>query len=186
MKLHEIGHPYHCSRGNYYARGDQQPTSHYKSWADFMSEEGDSDMDYNLVFRWDWTIRDGKGEDVEPNPDPNYRDGELQVCFMVQRKGLYRWVTIEVCGADDEAVRSWLQGRLDHLMRCWAPIGVREIPTAEVERLRAALAYARDFIGEAHCSGHKCRLPHCDSCFGDDAEEVDWDRLRPEVEPETT
>lgn len=37
------------------------------------------------------------------------------VTTMGQRKGLFRWVTVEVCRADEQAVRDWLQVRWEHM-----------------------------------------------------------------------
>lgn len=123
--LWEVGHAYYCNEGNYYARGDQQPFAHYKSFAEFMAEEGDSDMDYNLLFRFDWSEEccDEEGEELPPfNGDVNYRNGELKLFWMGQRKGLYRWSIIEVCRADEPAVIEFLRPRLAHLMGLWAPL----------------------------------------------------------------
>lgn len=115
--LWEVDHPYYCNEGNYYAGGREQPNTHYKSWADFMSEFGDADFDMNLLFRWDWS------EDETPfNGDANYRNGELAVFWMGQRKGLYFWSTVEVCRADEPAVIEFLRPRLKHLLKLWEPL----------------------------------------------------------------
>jgi hypothetical protein len=120
-RLWEIKHPYYCNESNYYARGDQQPVTEYKSWPEFAAAEGEADFDMNLVFRWDW--REGPDWDLaEFNGDPNYRNGKLLVFWMGQRKGLYRWTEIEVCRADEPAIREWLKPRLKHLLSLWAPL----------------------------------------------------------------
>lgn len=116
--LWEANHSYYCSESNYFSNDCQ--TSH-KSWADFIAEEGDADIDMNLVFRWDW--REGPDWDLPIyNGDPNYRNGKLWLFFVGQRKGLFRSVEVEVCRADEPAVRQWLQTRFDHLMGLWEPI----------------------------------------------------------------
>lgn len=121
MKLWEASHRYYCNEGNYFARGDQQPTCRYRSWGEFLSEEGDSDPDYNLLFRWDW--REGEDYDLAPyNGDDNYRNGLLMLFWMGQRKGLYRWTEVEVCRADEPSVREFLQDRFDFLVSLWAPL----------------------------------------------------------------
>jgi hypothetical protein len=120
--LWEADHPYYCSVGNYYAPRREQPMAHYRSWADFMSEEGDSDRDYNLLFRWDWREGGDWGHGTAFNGDENYRNGVLLLFWMGQRKGLYRWTEVEVCRADEPAVREFLGTRMKHLLSLWEPI----------------------------------------------------------------
>lgn len=121
MRLWEADHAYYCNNGNYYAPGNEQPTCRYRAWGEFIAAEGDSDFDYNLLFRWDW--HEGEDYDLSPyNGDDNYRNGELLLFWMGQRKGLYRWTVVEVCRADEPAIRAWLQPRLDHLASLWLPL----------------------------------------------------------------
>jgi hypothetical protein len=118
--LWEVNHAYYCNRGNYYAPGNDQPMQEYRSFGDFIAEEGDADIDYNLVFRWDWT----EGDDWELpkyNGDDNYRNGRLAIFFMGQRKGLYRWVEIEVCRNDEPSVKEFLIPRWQYLRDLWEP-----------------------------------------------------------------
>jgi hypothetical protein len=117
--LWEAKHLYYCNEGNYFAR--ESVGSHYKSLVDFLSEEAESDMDYNLVFRWDWDEEDGD-EQSTYNGDDYYRNGVLKVFFMGQRKGLYRYSTVEVCRADEPAVIEYLRPRLGHLLSLWEPL----------------------------------------------------------------
>lgn len=85
-------------------------------------------MDYNLVFRFDWVPPYKEGDDVEWESeiewkgDESYRDSVLKLFFMGQRKGLYWWVTIDVCRADEPAVREWLNTRWEHMRKLWAPL----------------------------------------------------------------
>jgi len=122
LHLWEAKHPYYCSESNYYAPGNEQPMSAYKSWADFIDGQGDSDFDYNLVFRWDWNERNPEADELTFNGDVNYRNGKLLVFFMGQRKGLYRWCEVDVCRADEPAVIAYLQPRFEHLKSLWAPL----------------------------------------------------------------
>lgn len=48
--LWEVDHPYYCSEGNYFERGCHAA---YSRWQDFIAEQGDCDLDMNLVFRFD-------------------------------------------------------------------------------------------------------------------------------------
>lgn len=120
--LFEADHPYYCNEGNYYAPGNDQPTARYRTWAEFIEEEGESDMDYNLLFRWDWRESEDWGHGSPFNGDPNYRNGVLLLYWMGQRKGLYRWTEIEVCRADEPAIRAFLQIRFDYLVSLWGPL----------------------------------------------------------------
>lgn len=120
-RLWEVDHAYYCNDGNYYAPSHDQPTHHYRSWGEFVAEEGDADFDMNLLFRWDW--REGADWGLLPfNGDDNYRNGHLMLFWMGQRKGLYRWTTIEVCRADEPMVIEFLRPRLAHLIALWSPL----------------------------------------------------------------
>lgn len=115
--LWEIKHDYYCSDSNYYNNDCEQE---YKSWWDFISEEGDSELDYNLIFRWDW--QEGEDYDLpEFNGDDNYRNAKLKLYFMGQRKGLFRSVTIEVCRADEKQIIVFLQKRWQYIKDLWQP-----------------------------------------------------------------
>lgn len=131
VALWQTDHAYYCNEGNYYASGREQPTSAYRSWAEFLDAEGDCDFDYNLLFRWDW--KEGENHDLPPfNGDVNYRNGKLVLFWMGQRKGLYRWTEVEVCRADEPAVRKWLWPRFDHLVSLWDPfVGTTTPPVGD-------------------------------------------------------
>lgn len=116
--LWEVEHPYYCNEGNYYAPGNDQPTEAYKTFSAFLAEEGDADMDMNLLFRFDWS----EDDDTAFNGDPYYRNGKLLLFWMGQRKGLYRWTEIEVCRADEPAVIEFLRPRFAHMLRLWEPL----------------------------------------------------------------
>ena len=120
--LWEVEHPYYCSEGNYYAPGTDQPTAQYKTFAAFLDDEGDADMDMNLLFRFDWRESEEWGHGTPFNGDPYYRNGVLLLFWMGQRKGLYRWTEIEVCRADEPAVIEFLRPRFAHLLRLWEPL----------------------------------------------------------------
>jgi hypothetical protein len=111
--LWEIEHPYYCNLGNYF---DNNCGNEYESWADFAAEEGDSDFDMNLLFRFDW---------LEADPEERHwgnEEEELRLFWIGQRKGLYRFTQIKVTKADEPAVREWLQKRLDYLLELWLPL----------------------------------------------------------------
>lgn len=117
-RLWEVKHPYYCNLGNYYSN---DCGSEYKSWDEFLAEEGDSDFDYNLLFRFDWK----EGEDWgagEYTGDDYYRNGRLELFWMGQRKGAYRFTTVEVCRADEAYVIDFLKPRWDYMRALWEPL----------------------------------------------------------------
>jgi hypothetical protein len=127
--LWTFDHPYYCSESNYFATGSQQPYVQYASWPEFLAEEGDADMDYNLVFRWDWKPIEFIEDDspaghaaYHAKYDDNYRAYTLQVFWMGQRKGLFRCTEVSVCRADEPSVREWLTVRGEYLRRVWEPL----------------------------------------------------------------
>lgn len=116
--LWEVDHSYYCSEGNYFSN---DCTASYKSLSEFLEAEGSSDLDMNLVFRWDW--REGPAWGAgDYAGDDNYRNGLLNVFIVGQRKGLFRSATVQVCRADEDAVRGFLAPRLAHLLALWAPL----------------------------------------------------------------
>lgn len=123
-RLWEFDHPYYCNEGNYFASG-HECHAHYERWQDFENEQGDADLDMNLVFRFDWEAPrkdDDPCNPIEWRGDEYYRDSLLKLFYLGQRKGLYRWVTVDVCRADEPAVRKWLQVRWDHMRLLWEPL----------------------------------------------------------------
>lgn len=119
--LWDTEHPYYCNEGNYFAKLGECGQD-FGSWGDFVSTEGSSDLDLNLVFRFDWVVRGDDDCKRDPHPDENYRADKLKLFYMGQRKGLYRYVVINVCRADEPQVREWLLVRYKHLLKLWTPI----------------------------------------------------------------
>lgn len=108
--LWECDHPYYCAEENYF--GGEDTTVQFKSFANFIEDMGDSDIDMNLLFRWDW-------EENEVAQDDNYRNGTLSMFFMAQRKGFHFCHKVDVCRNDENAVMEFLRVRLQHLMKLW-------------------------------------------------------------------
>jgi hypothetical protein len=120
--LWECDHSYYCNEGNYFSSNADEPFMSHESFADFLSEEGESDKDYNLLFRWDWKEVDEETGECNFYGDNYYRNGKLLLFFMGQRKGLYRWVEVEVCRADEPSVIKYLAPRWQHMQELWAPL----------------------------------------------------------------
>lgn len=117
--LWEINHPYYCNLGNYYSN---EPGDEFKTWQGFYENYKDADFDMNLIFRWDWEAleSDDKGEPIWKD-DIYYRDGRLEIFWMGQRKGLYRFSVIQVCKADEPEIIAFLKPRYLHLLKLWEP-----------------------------------------------------------------
>lgn len=100
------------------------PENTYASWRKFTREFGKADVDYNLVWRWDWIVHDPeKEEHVDPPVvlAPHY-EHTLFLQMAHQRKGTSFEVEVEVQPEDEEAVRKWLEPHWKRLQEMWAPL----------------------------------------------------------------
>lgn len=109
--LWEAEHPYYANEGNYFSNDCHED---YDDWPSFIEDEGNSDIDMNLVYRWDWK----EGEDW------GIPEGESHLClyFIGQRKALARSVTVRVSRDDEQAIIEFLRPRLKRLMEIWKPL----------------------------------------------------------------
>lgn len=99
-------HPYYCSDSNYYSR---EAYSEYDSIDEFLDDWKDTDMEYNMVFRFDLKMRD----------DGTY---SFECFFMLQRKGIFRpTITNNVTKADTEKIVSFLLPRFEYIQKMWEP-----------------------------------------------------------------
>lgn len=115
QRLWEVDHPYYATEGNYFSNGYH---AEYASWAEFIEEQGDLDLDMNLVYRWDWQVPDP--DDYEP--DEKMPPETLDLFYVGQRKALHRSVSVEIRREDEPAVREWLTVRAEHMRRVWEPL----------------------------------------------------------------
>lgn len=116
--LWECVHPYRCSTANHYSG---ECTYRYRSWADFMAEHGNADLDLNLVFRWDWyESEDHSGSEYAG--DPYYRNGRLVLFTINQQKGIFYTTLVEVCRADEPSVIAYLRPRHQKTLLLWEPL----------------------------------------------------------------
>lgn len=124
--LWEVNHPYYCSEGCYFASGSYLEWVHTNlgSWQDFLDEWGDTDLDMNLVFRWDWDRADPDDYEYEMKEDPDFElpPDYLKVYFYLQRKAYGHSVYVEVTEEDESAVREWLKVRAEHMRSLWEPL----------------------------------------------------------------
>lgn len=92
-----------------------------RRWKEHTGDDGsflNADMDYNLLYRWDWVIADPNDyEKGEPVPGP-----QLKLFYMFQRKALPTSVTVRNMTPEDESeVREFLQRNWKHMQELWAP-----------------------------------------------------------------
>lgn len=121
--LWEGRHAYYCTEGQFFSTQERYRTIwEFKSWADFATEMGKSDMDLNLLFRWDWSEEDDETGEQSYKGDDHYRNGRLSLFFMRQRKGYHSTCIVEVCRADEPQVIAFLRPRLNYLKALWEPL----------------------------------------------------------------
>lgn len=102
--LYDSDHPYRCETANCWSGGDMH--SRFSSWAEFHDDMGDADMDYNLLFRWDWSAESNR----------------LDLFFMQQRKGRFASASINLTPDDEGEVVKWLAERWAHMVEIWSPL----------------------------------------------------------------
>ena len=111
--LWNAAHPYYATEGNYFSN---DCTVEFASWEEFKTDGSwDSDVDMNLVYRWDWT---------KANPEEGVDADTLNIFFVGQRKALHRSEHITITDADEPEVRAWLIERARTIAAIWAPIKV--------------------------------------------------------------
>ena len=136
-RLWEYDHQYYCSESNFFVRRDSDYYNEpEESWAEFLEGWGKSDVDMNLVFRWDWHELDPDDyESDEEKPtgwsaeNPDY----LEIFFMLQRKGIFAPVVCWVNKSDEPSIREWLASRWETMAAIWEPIGNAVAATTEQE-----------------------------------------------------
>jgi len=110
-------HPYYMSVTNYLADGSMNyGQTHYDNVADFLDEWGESDNDYNSVFRWDIHMN-------RDDEDEFTGTFSMQIAVILQRKGHLMIQFID--DLDEEslpAIMAWLQERYDYVKRTWKPL----------------------------------------------------------------
>lgn len=127
MHLWEAKHPYYAQEGNYFDNGCHE---RYARWEDFFEEEGDANINMNLVYRFDWKIL--TADDVDEGA--NFDFDQLCLYFVEQRRARLRSVEIRIERKDRERVEplvlKYLRPRLQRLLEIWSPLsGV--FPSAE-------------------------------------------------------
>lgn len=126
--LWDHDHSYYCQEGNYYIRGNQfhEVHSNYESWDDFLAEWPDesTDLDLNLVFRWDWHKNNAEDYEWEIEQDPEFKfpTDIVKIFIFHQRKARNSSIFIKVKPEDEDRVRAWLTPRAEHMRKLWEPL----------------------------------------------------------------
>lgn len=119
-RLWEIDHPFYCAQSNYMCPMDEPPEERFSSWEEFISERGKEDSDMNLIFRFDWC--EGSQYDLpEYDGDDKAKIAQLVLYYILQRKGHYCWVIIDVCRDDEPKIVCWLKARHKKITELWKP-----------------------------------------------------------------
>lgn len=118
MELKDTNHDYSkCLMGNAYSN---DANGHFDSWESFKENWGgfiyrksdgvtSYDDTYNFLFRYDLNVDD----------DSNY----LELCFMLQRKGIYVNVIVDnITEKDMPEITEWLKGRKEYLKQLWSDV----------------------------------------------------------------
>lgn len=104
MNLQKTEHPYYCEA---YECGCN--TTEYSSWLDFKND-GDADMDYNLLFRFD----------IKKNDDEYF----LELHHALQRHGYKLWHAVihNIKEEDMPSIEKYLKTHFNYLLRHWTEV----------------------------------------------------------------
>lgn len=119
-RLWEVEHPYHCSPHDYYRPPSE--TLEYETIDEFLLEFGDSDIDMNYVFRWDWHTDAGESMTLD----------RVEIFFIKQRKGIFMPVIVTHPSRDDEPkLRKFLEKHWHLTQKLWDPFQMQEPKTLD-------------------------------------------------------
>lgn len=125
LHLWEVDHPYYCSAATWHKVSDH---TRWTSWADFRDETifTTGDRDLNMLARWDWhSWRREADEDLRSD-----RGDELELFFVMQRKGYLASHSIVVTDEDEAEIRAFLVECAATIAQLWQPIIVPSLATA--------------------------------------------------------
>jgi hypothetical protein len=116
--LKVTNHPFYCKKQNYLASPDEPEvySEHYLTWKSFKETRIDENKDWNLLFRFD----------LEEKIIMDFSIGVkkyllLTLFYVLQRKGHYCFVTIDVTEQELPEVETFLKTRWEHLNKLWTP-----------------------------------------------------------------
>jgi len=106
-----VEHPYYCSGLNYYSN---EPSQTWETMSEFLDEYEETDIDMNLVFRWDIRPRD------EENSAGRYC---AEVFIIHQRTGIFSPHLIKHVNEEEvERFRKYAEKHWKTLCNIWKPI----------------------------------------------------------------
>lgn len=114
-KLWQSRHPYHCSGG-----GDVNAHYDFETWAEFLEEMGAADLDYNLLFRWDWY--EGPEHEEEEKPGELEGRARLELHFFQQRKCVKTTFRVYVTRDQEPMIHQYISKRWNHMKKLWSPM----------------------------------------------------------------
>lgn len=111
-----INHDYYCSDSNYYSN---DPYEKFETFADYFEEFKDSDVDMNLVFRFDIA----KNEKDDERDDVEKWDFYMHIFRIAQRKWIFACSFIKkVTDEDVENILKYLEPHKEKLESIWKPL----------------------------------------------------------------
>lgn len=122
-----VKHPYYCSDGCYYSNNCE---TSWSSFAAYLAEMGEADVDMNFVWRWDV-----KG--IDPEDNPGWTVASLHLYMMHQRKAKPHTHIIQITREDEAAILAYLGKHWQTMQAIWAPFAADSSALAD----EAAKAY---------------------------------------------
>lgn len=113
LELKETKHSYYCNDKNYYYANSLIT---YENFKDFYNEWGESDIDYNYIFRFDLEEDEDEGCDIE-NPLRTYT---LKLYCMQQRKGKFVPINVyNIVKSDMIQINEFLKSHWEYTKDLW-------------------------------------------------------------------
>ena len=110
-KLAQTEHGYHCSLSNGFTGNDPES---FETWEDFCADWADASDHLNLLFRFDINQK------VDENDEDIIGDYQLDLFFVLQRKGIFKPVLVEhITEADLPEINEYLASKWDYLSDMW-------------------------------------------------------------------
>lgn len=122
--LWEPDHDYYGPEAPYWGRPDdyRDYINEYASWEAFVAEGGMhcAPEGLNVLYRWDW--HDHREDRAKWGDDEYPRDFELELFWMMPRKGIMARSVIAVTTEDEASVRAWLAPHWEYMRGLWEPM----------------------------------------------------------------
>jgi hypothetical protein len=111
--IFDYKHDYYCSNSNFYSN---DPNYNWENWEHFYSEFHDSNIDMNLVFRFDLFLK---------NEDDDEEGYCLYIYMMHQRKGIFAPHIIESIKEENyQEIMEFLGKHFEKIKQIWEPFSL--------------------------------------------------------------